>query len=93
MAENGGRTWTIWVAGIVATLILAILSFTGSGVVANNEASLSRDAELTRRATANEIRINRLEECQISMKETLTEIKVQSIKQSEKLDKILNKVQ
>ena len=83
---NGNRQWTIWTAGIVVSLIMAILLFVGKGVVANNENSLSRDYDLTKRVTANEIRINRLEECQIYIKDELRS-------QSVKLDKILNKVQ
>ena len=92
MAENGNRQWTIWIGGLLATTILSILLFISKGVVANNEKSIDRDDKLTIRATSNETRVVRLEECQVAIKDQLIEIKMQAIKQTDKLDKILSEM-
>ena len=43
---NGNRQWTIWVAGILATIVLSALTMTIKSVVANDVFSRDRDEKI-----------------------------------------------
>jgi len=46
---NGGRKWTVWMAGIIASFITVTILFMGRGVVANEKACRDRDENIERR--------------------------------------------
>ena len=73
---NGNRQWTIWVGGLLATTVLAILSTTINSVVANDKDSRARDV---------------LESCQRELlKNETTRIDTNQKEVIKKVDKILD---
>ena len=48
---NGNRQWTIWIAGLLGTIILATLTMTIKSVVANDAGSRDRDTSIEFRIT------------------------------------------
>ena len=51
MASNGNRQWTIWVAGILSSIILTALTMTIKSVIANDVNSRERDEKIEIRVT------------------------------------------
>ena len=77
--------------GIVWAVIFATLTGLVNATVTNERASQERDSVLHIRATSNESRINRLEECQISTKEQFSDLKTRILVIDAKLDRLLMK--
>lgn len=58
MADTNGRNlWLRWTAGIITTLFITALTFIGTNVVANDNASRDRDTTIKAEAVEQERRL------------------------------------
>ena len=85
---NGNRTWTIWLAGIVATIFLTALSFLGSNVIANDKAARDRDSNIEAKIYNTERRIeNHISEIIETQSDNHTEVLIVLERLATKIDK------
>ena len=59
MMNNGNRSWTIWLSGIIATLLTTAILFLGNNLIANDKESRQRDNEIEQRVV---IKIDKLQQ-------------------------------
>ena len=49
MKDEKSNAWTLWTAGVIATIIMAVVSLIGTSVIANDKESRDRDSEVGKR--------------------------------------------
>lgn len=89
MTANGNGKWTVWVAGILATVIITVLGFIGNGVIANENKRVMEDTRI-RQEIDDKVQLVRVEQTHLSdnIEEKLGDIQVYVQSVDDKLDTI-----
>jgi len=76
MAESNGNKWTMWMAGIMATVITSAMFMIGNNVIANEKDSRARDDCITEKVQKTIVEQQQTNQAiLIALKEIQTDIK------------------
>ena len=85
MANGNGTKWSIWMAGIIATILIGAVTTLATNVVTNDKASRARDTVQTKETSAIQADVREIKTDIKYMREDMIEQKAMS-------QQILNKL-
>ena len=90
MTNGNGTKWSIWMAGIIATLLIGAVTTLATNVVANDKAARDRDTSQVKETSAVKADIREIKTAQIYMQKDMDAMRVEQKEGFHEIKELIN---